>query len=106
MDVTDGGNEGGGREDPDAGDGHEEGDRRDEGSEALKLALEVVGLGLELFDLKEGLGESGLEIGGELVVVQRDRGLCQEGTRALGTGRPNSRRRPRTVLMREVRVAR
>ena len=50
----------------------------------ISLALYVVGLGLELFDLKEGLGESGLEIGGELVVVQRDRGLGQEGTRALG----------------------
>jgi hypothetical protein len=84
LDVTDGGHESGGREDSDAGNGHEEGDGRDEGSEALELVLEIVGLGLKLLDFKEGLGESGLEIGGEVVVVQGDMGLGQEGTRALG----------------------
>jgi hypothetical protein len=56
LDVTGGGNKSGGREDSDARDGHEESYGRDEGSEALELTLEIVGLGLEVFDLTESFG--------------------------------------------------
>jgi hypothetical protein len=87
ADVTDGGDESGGREDADARDGHEEGDRRDPGCEALELAPEVVGLGLELLDLKESLGKCDPEICGERLVIESEVGLGQEGAGALGDGK-------------------
>jgi hypothetical protein len=50
----------------------------------LELALEVVGLGLEFLDLGEGLGKGSPEIGGEVVIIESEVGLGQEGTSALG----------------------
>ena len=84
--VSDGGNEGGGREDADARYGHEEADGRDEWSEALELVLEIVGPGLEVLDLEEGLMEGVPEIGGQTLVVESTVCVCQECARALGQG--------------------
>jgi hypothetical protein len=82
VDVTDGGNEGGGREDADARDGHEKRDPWDEGGELFKLALEIVSLGLEFLDLGEGLGKGSPEIGGKRVIIEGEVGLGQEGASA------------------------
>jgi len=84
VDVTDGGNKGGGREDADARDGHEKRDGRNQRGEVLELPLEIVGLGLEFLDLGEGLGKGGPEIGRERVIIESEVGLGQEGASALG----------------------
>jgi hypothetical protein len=86
VDVTDGGNEGSGREDANAQDGHEKRDGRNQRCEVLKLALEVISLGLELLDLGEGLGKGSPEIGGKRVIIESQVGLGQEGAGTLRHG--------------------
>jgi hypothetical protein len=86
VDVADGGNEGGGREDTYARDGHEKRDGGNQRGEVLKLALEVISLGLEFLDLGEGLGKSSPEIGGKCVIIESEVGLGQEGASAQGDG--------------------
>jgi hypothetical protein len=86
VDVTYSGEEGGGREDPDAGDSEEILDRGDLVSQALELVLEAGGLGLELPDFFQGLNEGVTEKRGDQVMIESSVSVGQKGPSALGDG--------------------
>src|SRR6266699_1952149 len=99
VDVADEGQESRRGQDADAGHTHEERGLRQLPGQAVELVLQRRGLGLEGGDLLEHLGERVAQVARKVLLGER--GACA-GPRGIVT--PNSRRCPRSALMRAVRV--
>jgi hypothetical protein len=84
VDVSHGGEESCGGEDPDSGHGQEILNRGNSVAEALELVFEGGGLGFELPDFLEGLKEGVTKKSGDQVMVEGAVGVGQERPSALG----------------------
>jgi hypothetical protein len=84
SDIADGDQEGGGREDANAGDGEEKADGGDRLTDVLDLIFEFGGLSGQLLHLLEGLEEGAPEVGREEVVVESPMGMGKKAAGTLG----------------------